>query len=139
MGWSRHCGTAACVFVPSCEFPQCTSIYELWRLGYGGLEKFLEHQMVVIRSSCSSVVTTKTEPEEWPTSVLQWGINGNFTVPCLTVYHPGFPFAYRSCEHSWWYISRSRLCTSPPCYAPNERKHDLVVSRKSSFPQALSV
>lgn len=28
--------------------------------------------------------------------------------PCPAVYHPGFPLAYDSCEHSWWYISRSR-------------------------------
>lgn len=27
--------------------------------------------------------------------------------PRPAVYHPGFPLAYDSCEHSWWYISRS--------------------------------
>lgn len=40
--------------------------------------------------------------------------------PSSAVYHPGFPLAYDLCEHSWWYISRSRQ--SHIVDAPNERK-----------------
>lgn len=41
-------------------------------------------------------------------------------MPCSAVYHPGFPLAFDSCEHSWWYISRTgqprtrRLTAMPP-------------------------
>lgn len=80
----------------------------------------------------------RTARKERPTSGLQWGIDGNLAVPRLTVYHPGFPFAYGSCEHSWWYISRSRhLHASPRSYAPNERKREFVFLLQAFFPASI--